>query len=266
MPQFDSFNKVDIVPGAKFERRSGRGTSTSLCDTTPADVTDTPTAGTSTEASRCDHAHEGVHSVSKSGDTALFGDVTVTGSGGITVTQTGQNIDFDGSGSGSSKGYIQLPFSEAVLTSTDGVHLTTWAAGKQFRYLHLTYNNDLSYAEWVVSLRNNVAAIPNLRLGVTWLFLNPGANKDHHVNLYFKAAASGTNLTTINYGAPTLLTFAETGNKTILNTTYALTDDGGFADSTLFFIRIEKDTGTVTPFDSTQPLGLVGAYLNFDTD
>ena len=40
-----------------------------------------------------DHTHEGVHSVSKSGSSQLLGDITLTGSGGTTLTQASQNID-----------------------------------------------------------------------------------------------------------------------------------------------------------------------------
>lgn len=45
-----------------------------------------------------DHTHQGVHSISKSGSSQLFGDVTLTGSGTITLTQVGQNIDVFGVG------------------------------------------------------------------------------------------------------------------------------------------------------------------------
>jgi hypothetical protein len=42
-----------------------------------------------------DHAHRGVHSVAKSGSSALYGDVTLTGTGAATLTQSGQNIEIN---------------------------------------------------------------------------------------------------------------------------------------------------------------------------
>src|SRR5512135_822301 len=39
-----------------------------------------------------DHAHQGVHSVAHSGDAAIYGDVTFTGTGGTAVSEAGQNI------------------------------------------------------------------------------------------------------------------------------------------------------------------------------
>lgn len=50
-------------------------------------------AGSGTASSKDDHTHQGVHSVSKSGSAQLFSDVTLTGTGGTSLTQTLQNID-----------------------------------------------------------------------------------------------------------------------------------------------------------------------------
>ena len=47
-----------------------------------------------------DHVHQGVHSVSKSGDPLLFGDVTFTEGTGITLTQVGNNIEISSTGGG----------------------------------------------------------------------------------------------------------------------------------------------------------------------
>jgi hypothetical protein len=53
-----------------------------------------------------DHVHAGVHSISKSGSTALLGDVTITGSNAVAITQVGQNIDISSQGS---IGYQETP-------------------------------------------------------------------------------------------------------------------------------------------------------------
>jgi hypothetical protein len=67
-------------------------TSPALASTTPAAIAGTAAVGVGTTSARADHVHEGVHSVSKSGDAQLLGDVTFTGTGAVTLTQVGQNI------------------------------------------------------------------------------------------------------------------------------------------------------------------------------
>jgi hypothetical protein len=64
-----------------------------LASTAPADVGSSASIGSGTTSARADHVHRGVASVAKSGSSQLFGDVTVTGSGGTTVTQALQNLD-----------------------------------------------------------------------------------------------------------------------------------------------------------------------------
>ena len=62
-------------------------TPVNLCDTAGQDVADAGAAGSSTYASRCDHVHEGVHSLVAGTNITLsptsgLGDVTVASSGG----------------------------------------------------------------------------------------------------------------------------------------------------------------------------------------
>lgn len=58
-----------------------------------AAVASSGSAGTANATvANADHAHAGVHSVAKSGSTALLGDVTFTGTGATSLTQVGQNI------------------------------------------------------------------------------------------------------------------------------------------------------------------------------
>jgi hypothetical protein len=59
----------------------------------PQNVGSSNSIGTGIAAAKDDHVHQGVHSVAKSGSSQLFGDVTITGSNAVTVTQVGQNID-----------------------------------------------------------------------------------------------------------------------------------------------------------------------------
>lgn len=67
----------------------------SVSSSAPSAIASSGSAGTSSAAiaANYDHTHEGVHSVSKSGSTALVGDITLTGSNGITLSQASQNID-----------------------------------------------------------------------------------------------------------------------------------------------------------------------------
>lgn len=64
-----------------------------LSSTAPADVGSAASIGVGTTSARADHVHQGVHSLAKSGSSALYADVTLTGSAGVTLTQSLQNID-----------------------------------------------------------------------------------------------------------------------------------------------------------------------------
>lgn len=72
-----------------------------LSSIAPPDVAAAGSAGTSPQGTHSDHTHKGVHSVAKSGGAALYGDITLTGSGAVTVTQAGQNIDINATSGGS---------------------------------------------------------------------------------------------------------------------------------------------------------------------
>jgi hypothetical protein len=72
------------------------------------DVSTANAGGASSSNSRADHVHRGVRSLAKAGDSALFGDVTLTGGTNVTLTQTGQDISIASSGGGGG-GTIQYP-------------------------------------------------------------------------------------------------------------------------------------------------------------
>ncbi len=64
----------------------------SLSSSTPADVASTGSAGTANASvANADHVHKGVFSFGKSGGTALFAAVTISGGNGITITTTSQD-------------------------------------------------------------------------------------------------------------------------------------------------------------------------------
>lgn len=73
-----------------------------VSSTTPEEVASTGSAGVSTDVSRADHAHKGLHSIAKNGSAQLFGDVTLTAGSNVTLTQTGQDITIASTGGGGS--------------------------------------------------------------------------------------------------------------------------------------------------------------------
>jgi hypothetical protein len=78
-----------------------------LSSTTASAITTTGSVGTpNATVANADHVHAGLHSICKSGNTPLLGDVTITASNAVTITQTGQNIDFSSLGA---IGYQETP-------------------------------------------------------------------------------------------------------------------------------------------------------------
>jgi hypothetical protein len=55
--------------------------------------------GSSTRAAKEDHAHQGVHSVFKTGDSNVYGDVEIAAGSNLTITRTGSKFQFDVTGS-----------------------------------------------------------------------------------------------------------------------------------------------------------------------
>jgi len=66
----------------------------------PSSVGAANAAGAALDHVRRDHVHQGVHSVSKSGDAQIFGDVTLSEGANITLTEVGQNIQITAGGGG----------------------------------------------------------------------------------------------------------------------------------------------------------------------
>lgn len=64
----------------------------SLTSSAAQSVSTSNTAGSATDAAKSDHTHRGVASFAKNGSTALYGDVTISASSGITLVQSGNDI------------------------------------------------------------------------------------------------------------------------------------------------------------------------------
>jgi hypothetical protein len=79
---------------------SGGGNETTTVisyDQTPLPIASIGDSGVDIRLSRGDHVHEGLHSISKFGSPLITGDATLTGTGGIELTQSGNNIAIDAS-------------------------------------------------------------------------------------------------------------------------------------------------------------------------
>jgi hypothetical protein len=101
---------------------SSGGGGSGLSGATPQSVGGTASAGVGTLASRDDHVHAGLHSISKSGSAQILGDATLTGSNGISLTQASNNIDVSGAAllplaGGTMTGNITLSTGVGSLTS-----------------------------------------------------------------------------------------------------------------------------------------------------
>lgn len=67
----------------------------------PGDISTSDSQGTASGiVANSDHTHKGVHSIAASGQSALYGDVTLSAGVGITLSQVGSAIEFIGSGGG----------------------------------------------------------------------------------------------------------------------------------------------------------------------
>jgi len=73
------------------------GVTLPLASATPAAV-GTAAVGVSTYVARADHAHEGIHSVKKTGSPQLFGDVTFTEGSNVSIAQVGNDLTISASG------------------------------------------------------------------------------------------------------------------------------------------------------------------------
>ena len=71
-------------------------------------------AGTSTSLARADHVHQGVHSLAASGQSDLYGDITLSAGGNVTLTQSGQQISIAASTGGASGNRISTAASNSL--------------------------------------------------------------------------------------------------------------------------------------------------------
>lgn len=78
-----------------------------LSSSIPSEISSTGNTGTANgTVALADHTHKGLRSISKSGSAQLFGDVTLTSTNAVTLSQVGNNINIDSLGS---IGYQEIP-------------------------------------------------------------------------------------------------------------------------------------------------------------
>ena len=78
-----------------------------LANSAPPAVASASAKGTSARVAHMDHTHEGVHSIFKTGDSQVVGDVELSPGAGITITRVGNKFTIDGTTA--AVGYQEVP-------------------------------------------------------------------------------------------------------------------------------------------------------------
>lgn len=98
--------------------------------TTAQDVGSSTSAGTANAVvANADHTHRGISDISKSGDPALYGSVTLSATGGTTLTQAAQNIAIDSVALTASVTPEDVAGTAAIGVSTESAHADHVHAG-----------------------------------------------------------------------------------------------------------------------------------------
>lgn len=105
-----AYNDIVLQPGTNIllEQSSGSFTINNTLGaggiefdpTNPFDVGVAADTGSSGSAPHADHVHRGVHGIFVAPNTSIFGSIELTGSGGVTVTQSSGSFDISSSGGG----------------------------------------------------------------------------------------------------------------------------------------------------------------------
>lgn len=247
--QADGFSVSESNGAAKIKL----STSISLSSSAPPAIAASSSAGTATTASRSDHTHEGLHSISKSGSAQIKGDATFTSSGAITLTQSGSNIDIGGTGGSSpltTKGDVYTHDSSAdarLALGSNGQVLTVdtttstglkWAAAPGSS--PLTTKGDL-FTHSTVDVRLGVGsdgqvltADSSQTTGLKWASPSAGANIYNYKNI----SAAFPSPSDVDYTYFTDLSFevlTDIGMTTIAFSPSNNADTTGATTSTKFF-------------------------------
>ena len=113
-----------------------------ITSTTPSSVGSSNSVGVATTLARADHVHQGVSSVAKSGDPAIYGAVTLSGNGAVSLTQALQNIE------------VNVPTANlteatsSVLTITGGTNSVLSATSIEVKQSSGVQSGYLSSTDW----------------------------------------------------------------------------------------------------------------------
>lgn len=99
-----SENTVADIPDAS-ETQKGK---VYLSNSTASSVGSASTIGTGTRAAKDDHVHQGVHSIFKTGDTNIYGDVEFEPGANLTIVRSGNKLTFDAPPAGG-VGFQEVP-------------------------------------------------------------------------------------------------------------------------------------------------------------
>lgn len=95
-----SYGQASSVGSSSFYAKEDHTHGTpALSAATPQNVGSSGAAGSGTTPSKNDHAHQGVHSLGKSGDTALYADVTLSEGSGVVITRSSNDLQIAAAGS-----------------------------------------------------------------------------------------------------------------------------------------------------------------------
>ena len=165
------------------------------------DVTTADNGGASTDVSRMDHRHKGVHLISAASSNSLFGDVNFIGQGSVGVTVSGQTVQVSGVDTGGGAGTSASSILQAIyglgvdgnVTISSPTSLT-----RDMYYDTLTVNDVLTANGWRIFCKTGVTGTGTIRSngGVG----GNGGNGTGAAGGGAGAAGSATNANNLNRG------------------------------------------------------------------
>lgn len=173
----------------------------SLSSTAPGEIASAGSAGTATASvANADHTHKGVHSFSRNGSAALYGDVTVSGSANILATQALQDVSF------SITGQIPLANGGTGLNAvpTDGQLLIGGTTGNTLALATLTGTaNQVNVANGqnsiTLSTPQDIATASTVQFGAIGInAANSTVKADINGDLALRRSADNTTAGTLN--------------------------------------------------------------------
>ena len=131
------------------------------------DVTTADNGGASTDVSRMDHRHKGVHLISAASSNSLFGDVNFIGQGSVGVTVSGQTVQVSGVDTGGGAGTSASTILQAIYgLGVDGdvtISAGTTTLTRDMYYNNLTVTGTLDTNGWRIFCKTGVTGTGTIR-------------------------------------------------------------------------------------------------------